>query len=771
MTISRDTVIWGFRFFLQREPGSEEAIEAHMKLKSSAHLAEALLKSREFAIARPFGKLLTVNHTPRPPRDAATNQAPPLRILLLGNCQVWGLSKLLQAMVGNALVKACDLTAGFLAQIESGELDLNKFAAEHDLAFMHPHSEAMDLIGQKSPALRGKLKLMPPVNFSAFHPDLVYIRDARQQTIQGPLGEYQSSIAFYGWKHGLTIEKTVALFEEDVFEHLGFFEYEQASRQFLVQLGEMTGIELEPLVESWSSRGCWMHSINHPKVFVLADVARALLAREGIVPLPGAEQYVQDGLASGPAWPVYPEIGKRLGLTGSYLFKKVEADCSVDMPVQMLDLRQFVQASFQVFSQSAPEQLVCERLATQPYLELEEFLATRGQARSQPQAVPASTQAPAAAGHGGNPYRGLPDHQFWRRGVEQVRLNEVDPVVQAGFALTPADKIATAGSCFAQHISRTLQKNGCNYYVAEQSSAQDAVRRNFGVFSARFGNIYTARQLVQLFDRADGRFEPVEESWLRDDGRFVDPFRPQVEPDGFATLEELQASRAQHFAAVRAMFESLDVFVFTLGLTEAWRSRQDGAVYPLAPGVAGGTLDPQRHEFVNFGVADVVSDLDGFIVRLLGVNPRARMIVTVSPVPLIATYEPRHVLASTTYSKSVLRAAAEEVCQRHAMCKYFPSYEVITGSFNRGAYFDDDLRSVKPEGVEHVMRLFTSHYFGRRHVDETHLQALMTENSQVSALICDEEAIDRQAASPPRARGLGRIAGKLKSLAGLSRAG
>jgi prophage tail gpP-like protein len=144
------------------------------------------------------------------------------------------------------------------------------------------------------------------------------------------------------------------------------------------------------------------------------------------------------------------------------------------------------------------------------------------------------------------------------------------------------------------------------------------------------------------------------------------------------------------------------------------------------------------------------------------------MILTVSPVPLIATYVPRHVIVSTAYSKAVLRAAAEEVCERHALCTYFPSYEVITGSFNRGAYFDSDLRSVKPEGVDHVMRLFTSHYFGlRQQPDESRL-ALMQEHERVSKVVCDEEAIVREPALPASGS-LRAIAGRLKGIAGLRR--
>ena len=86
------------------------------------------------------------------------------------------------------------------------------------------------------------------------------------------------------------------------------------------------------------------------------------------------------------------------------------------------------------------------------------------------------------------------------------------------------------------------------------------------------------------------------------------------------------------------------------------------------------------------------------------------MLLTVSPVPLIATYENRHVLQSTTYSKAVLRAVAQEVCDSMALVDYFPSYEIITTHAHKGRYFKEDLRDVTWGGVENVMNVFKRHY-------------------------------------------------------------
>jgi hypothetical protein len=348
-----------------------------------------------------------------------------------------------------------------------------------------------------------------------------------------------------------------------------------------------------------------------------------------------------------------------------------------------------------------------------------------------------------------HPYRDLPDHAFWRRAVAGPAMGDVDPVTAVPFRIQPTDRIATAGSCFAQHIARTLREAGLAPLVTEtahpMAPPELATRYGYGIYTARTGNIYTARQLLQLFDRAHGEFLPREDVW-EVEGGFVDPFRPQIAPEPFLTRAELKADRQQHFAAVRRAFRELTVFVFTLGLTECWLSREDGAAFPLCPGVAGGAFDPDRHVMRNFTASEVASDMTAFIDRLRRVNPTARMIVTVSPVPLIATAAGRHVLVSTTYSKSALRVACEELVAARPDIAYFPSYEIVTGPHARGAYFAPDLRSVNEAGVAHVMRVFLRH-FARSGAPDAPVRAPQPDRhiQEMAAhmrVVCDEEALD-----------------------------
>lgn len=365
-----------------------------------------------------------------------------------------------------------------------------------------------------------------------------------------------------------------------------------------------------------------------------------------------------------------------------------------------------------------------------------------------------------------HPYKSLADMAFWRRSVAAPAMAEVDPVGGFTLRITPESRVATAGSCFAQHIARHLQQAGFHYFVAEEAHPilPHAVRKahHYGVFSARYGNIYTARQLRQLMERAYGRFVPAEPAWVEADGAVLDPFRPSVQPGGFVSEEEMEADRQQHLACVRRMFETCEVFIFTLGLTECWVSKEDGAAFPLCPGVEGGQFDPDRYAFHNQTAEEVTADMAAFLERLQEINPGASVVLTVSPVPLMATAEPgAHVLEATTYSKSVLRVAAETLRQRYAHVHYFPSYEIITGAYSRGRYFADDLRTVTEEGVAHVMRLFLKHAAGveadrmpAQPAAAAPARAAASAAAHAAAIVaieCDEEALDRE--TPPAAGG------------------
>jgi hypothetical protein len=323
-----------------------------------------------------------------------------------------------------------------------------------------------------------------------------------------------------------------------------------------------------------------------------------------------------------------------------------------------------------------------------------------------------------------NPYAAKAPQHFWKTAVGEPGLADIRPIPAKRFALGQDDVVATAGSCFAQHVSAHIKTRGqVRFLEAEEIGPGQPP------FSALYGNIYTPRQLVQLVAEAYGERQPADIAWRRPDGRFIDALRPSVFADGFPDIEALHAARRAHLAAVRAIMAECTVFVFTLGLTEAWEAVADGTVYPLAPGVMAEPEAANSCVFRNFTYEEARDDLDTFIARLARVNPQARVLLTVSPVPLTATYTDDHVLVATAHSKAILRAVCSAATARHAHVYYFPSYEIISGHHAAGAWFADNLRSVKPEGVAQVMSVF----------EETYATAPAPKPSTASRLFSDDD--------------------------------
>ena len=306
------------------------------------------------------------------------------------------------------------------------------------------------------------------------------------------------------------------------------------------------------------------------------------------------------------------------------------------------------------------------------------------------------------------PYDGQPAHRFWKASSRGADATAAGFDAGRKFTFAKADLFAPAGSCFAQHFARELAARGGRVLAVESRHPLEPADAalGYGVFPARFGNIYTARHLRELLEQAFGERDPVRDFVVREDGRWVDQLRPRALPAGFSSRAHAIADRDHHLTAVRRMVESMGVLVFTLGLTETWENAPGGYAYPIVPGAVAGAFDPAIHRFANARVADVVADLERVVALVAACNAGARVLLTVSPVGLAATAEARSVMVSTAASKGILRAAADELVRGHAHVDYFPSYEIITGAWARGRFWAEDLREVSAEGVHAVMAAF-----------------------------------------------------------------
>ena len=350
-----------------------------------------------------------------------------------------------------------------------------------------------------------------------------------------------------------------------------------------------------------------------------------------------------------------------------------------------------------------------------------------------------------------HPYSALPPQAYWRHAVAHPGAAE-EGLHRPRWPIGRELRIAVAGSCFAQHVGGRLRRRGFNVLDLEPPPARlpETLHAEFGygLYSARYGNIYTLRQLLELSEEALGRRVPSAMVW-RKGARFVDPLRPTIEPEGLASPALVRAHRERHIERVGQLLRQTDVFVFTLGLTEHWVDIRTERALPVCPGVVAGEFNPRVHAFRNSGLDDLRREFLAFRDLLHAAAPGAppRILLTVSPVPLTATGSGAHVLQATMQSKALLRAAAADFCDRFEDVDYFPSFEIVANPWSRQDFFAANRRSVTEAGVETVMSAFFAAYGVSPQQTAAPLltqdnEALAPDEDEIALARCDEELLD-----------------------------
>lgn len=336
------------------------------------------------------------------------------------------------------------------------------------------------------------------------------------------------------------------------------------------------------------------------------------------------------------------------------------------------------------------------------------------------------------------PYSSLPSKAFWRTSVAQKSLFDINELWDPKFKILPKHKVSTYGSCFAQHIGNALADRGFDWLRTEVPPTtvplETAKQYGYHIFSSRTANIYTTSLLHQWVRWAAGESAP-NVVW-KQNNKYFDPFRPKIEPDGFTNEEEVLRLRNYTIEKFRQSITEANFFVFTLGLTESWFDR-DGYEYPMCPGTVAGEFNAEQHQFVNQSFKFIKDNLLSAIALMRKMNPKLKFILTVSPVPLTATASGKHVLTATMHSKSLLRAVAAEVSENKHYIDYFPSYEIINSPAFKGVFFEPNMRSVNPAGVNFVMNSFFQALQDKYGASET--QPTSQSTSKITQVNTEEE--------------------------------
>lgn len=280
------------------------------------------------------------------------------------------------------------------------------------------------------------------------------------------------------------------------------------------------------------------------------------------------------------------------------------------------------------------------------------------------------------------------------------------PAFRPGFTLAPGSRVFTIGSCFARNVEDALAERGfdvpsLNVFrrIPEFAQLNRAAINNYGV-----GAIYN--EIAWALDEATP-FVPEQNFFELFPGKFIDVHLPRaVRPAAFDVVRE----RRRRITAFYREIIDCPLIIITLGLAENWYDIESGLYLNIRPHRLMLEANPDRYELHVLNYSDTITLLTRTF-RLLDEHCRSdkRVLLTVSPVPLNATHRDMDVATANTYSKSVLRAATEEIVATFDYVDYYPSFESIVLS-RRDLAFEDDQIHVRPELVElNVSRMIAAY--------------------------------------------------------------
>ncbi len=241
-----------------------------------------------------------------------------------------------------------------------------------------------------------------------------------------------------------------------------------------------------------------------------------------------------------------------------------------------------------------------------------------------------------------------------------------------GLKISQTTPIASLGSCFAREIKRRLLQRKYNY-LTEETHHPAAIHA-----SAAWERVYNTFCLRQIFEYTFEDWQPALRWWIAPKSRKVqDPYRRIILYD---SLEEAEKDFEQHRQYSKKALQGAKVLILTLGLTEIWQDREDGAVISLPSGPyvnEGG--DMNRYVFRVSRYGENLANLERIQEIMLRHNPNCKLLITISPVNLWATFrKDLDVISASCNSKSTLRAAADEFVACHDNAYYFPAFEMAT---------------------------------------------------------------------------------------------
>jgi hypothetical protein len=277
---------------------------------------------------------------------------PDVKVLVTGNCQIEVVAQALSLM--HPGIEIASLREERIDAGDQIDFALAMLETSTHWVGMFPSSRLQQELVSIAEARGVQRILLNPILFRGFHPDSVYAKS--QDAYIDTSSPYHSAILLWAYCNNVPLPRALELFRDDVFAKLGYYEMYASDVEATIHGVNDAGLDSRRFWQRLRRLGPFMNTINHPVKDVLIALASEIsFALELPDRQPVAlERVIDGGFLNEHIWPVYPDLGRILGVRGDYCFRFG----AVAHPT----LEDYAVATWQSYQAIPPEDIWFERL-------------------------------------------------------------------------------------------------------------------------------------------------------------------------------------------------------------------------------------------------------------------------------------------------------------------------------------------------------------------------------------------------------------------------
>ncbi|MDZ7606223.1 MAG: GSCFA domain-containing protein [Cyclobacteriaceae bacterium] len=244
-----------------------------------------------------------------------------------------------------------------------------------------------------------------------------------------------------------------------------------------------------------------------------------------------------------------------------------------------------------------------------------------------------------------------------------------------------ADDLMSIGSCFAVNIGQKLREN------------------KFRIDVNPFGTLFNPHSIFKLL-KLSMDSGSISDEWIVNHQGVYHHYDFHGDFSALSQAELLErAERLIH--ETHAKVQSLSFLIVTFGTAIVYEWKENGQIVANCHKIPAFKFNRRQMD-----VVEIYREFHGFYEQLKRLNPKVRIILTVSPV--------RHMKESfeqNNLSKSILRVACDQISRSFPGISYFPAFEIMMDDLRDYRFYAEDMLHPNAVATDYIWQKFAETYF------------------------------------------------------------